>query len=167
MNQIVYVDDDGNIFTIAADGTVPRRLTGNDRAGSKGIVLGRVLQQDSVFYTWPTWSPDGEKLAVSQVVVEEDTPIVSLFIMDPSTGRLSKVYQNEPQSSPIIASNIPHYMYWSPDSSHLVFSGTLSPGSAQGNGSGPNTDKIYVINTESGSPPKELASGPLAFWSWN
>ena len=121
MNRIAYVGIDANIFTIAPDGTDSRRLTGNIQAGSEGVMLGRVLQQDSIFYTWPTWSPDGKKLAVSQVVSGVSVPTVSLFILDASGAGLDKVYENEPRSNPIIAQGIPHYMYWSPDSQRLAF----------------------------------------------
>ena len=127
MDRIVYAGTDGNIFTINPDGSDSRRLTGNVTAGSQGLFQARPLQQGSIFYTWPTWSPDGKKLAVSRVILEDGVPTVSLFTLDTSEGELTKVYDNEPRSSPIIAENAPHYMYWSPNSKNLAFiASTLS-----------------------------------------
>ncbi|MCZ6535617.1 MAG: hypothetical protein V3U95_01835 [Dehalococcoidia bacterium] len=121
MDRIAYVGTDDNIFTINPDGSDSRRLTGNITAGAQGIIQASLLQQGFIFYTWPTWSPDGKKLAVSQIILEGDVPAVSLFTLDTSEGELTKVYENEPQASPIIANNVPHYMYWSPNSESLAF----------------------------------------------
>jgi TolB protein len=121
VDRIAYVGTDNNIFTISPDGSGSRRLTGNITAGAQGIIQARPLQQVFIFYTWPTWSPDGKKLAVSQVILEGDVPTVSLFTLETSEGELTKVYENEPRASPIIANNVPHYMYWSPNSESLAF----------------------------------------------
>lgn len=154
VNRIVYVGADANVFTIAPDGADSRRLTGNTRAGSKGVMLGRVTQQDSIFYTWPTWSPNGKKLAVSQVVSGVGVPTVSLFILDASGKGLDKVYENDPQSNPIIAQGIPHYMYWSPDSQRLAFIASTPQGL---------TMFIHTLGEETAAIGRE---GPIYFkWS--
>ncbi|MEE8158229.1 MAG: hypothetical protein V3T78_02540, partial [Dehalococcoidia bacterium] len=91
MDRIAYVGTDDNIFTINPDGSDSRRLTGNITAGAQGIIQASLLQQGFIFYTWPTWSPDGKKLAVSQIILEGDVPAVSLFTLDTSEGELTKV----------------------------------------------------------------------------
>ncbi len=128
MDRIVYVGADGNIFTIAPDGSDSKRLTDNVQAGSRGVIHAQGLQPNSLFYTWPTWSPDGSRLAVSQVVILEELPAVSLFTLDPLTGQLDFVYENQGNTIPIIAQNVPHYMYWSPDSQKLAFIASAEEG---------------------------------------
>ncbi len=86
MDRIAYVGTDGNIFTINPDGSDSRRLTGNITAGAQGIIQASLLQEGFIFYTWPTWSPDGKKLAVSQIILEGDVPTVSLFTLGTSEG---------------------------------------------------------------------------------
>ena len=121
MNRIVYVGADGNIFTINPDGSDSKRLTGSVTARSMGSILAQPSGQSSVLHTWPTWSPDGGKIAVSRAVFEGEEPQVSLFIIDADTGALNTIYENEAGASPIIADSVPHYMYWSPDGTQLAF----------------------------------------------
>ncbi len=120
MNRIAYTGSDGNIFTINPDGTDSRRLTITDlRVGPGGHILGQGLDHQ-VFYTWPTWSPDGSSLAASRVVVAADFVSFALEVVDAVTGRATEVYENE-SDTVSIAQGTPHYMYWSPDSSRLAF----------------------------------------------
>ena len=121
MNRIVYVGADGNIFTINPDGSDSKRLTGSVTARSMGSILAQPSGQSSVLHTWPTWSPDGGKIAVSRAVFEGQEPQVSLFVIDADTGALNTIYENEAGASPIIADSVPHYMYWSPDGAKLAF----------------------------------------------
>ena len=121
VNRIVYVGSDENIFTINPDGSDSRRLTGSTTARSLGSILASPYAQSSVFHSWPTWSPDGSKIAVSRVVIEGEEPQISIFVIDAETGALNRIYVNEPGASPVIADAVPHYMYWSPDSERLAF----------------------------------------------
>jgi Tol biopolymer transport system component len=121
VNRIVYVGADENIFTINPDGSGSKRLTGSVTARSMGSILAQPQGQSSVLHTWPTWSPDGARIAVSRVVFEGEEPQVSLFVIDADTGALNTIYENEAGASPIIADSVPHYMYWSPDAEKLAF----------------------------------------------
>ena len=101
VDRIVYVGTSGDLFTIKADGTDTQQLTGNTQVGSDparpmepadppesgarqipAAFLGQTLNF-SQFYAWPTWSPDGTKLAVSrvQVLIEREVT-VSIQIID-------------------------------------------------------------------------------------
>ena len=127
MDRIAYVGVDGNIFTINPDGSDSHRLTGSTSAGTRGGIQARPLAQNSIFHAWPTWSPDGSKLAVSRVVLAEDGNLsVSLFRLGASEGDLTKIYENEQDASPVIAETVPHYMYWSPDGESLAFIASTS-----------------------------------------
>ena len=121
MDRIVYVGADGNIFTINPDGSDSKRLTGSETARSMGSILAQPADRNSVLHTWPTWSPDGSKIAFSRAVLEGAEPQVSLLSIDPETRALNRIYQNEPGASTVIAESVPHYMYWSPDSRNLAF----------------------------------------------
>ncbi len=123
VNRIAYVTDDGNIATINPDGSDPRRLTHSE---TQVEGAGHVLAQASgnqTFYTWPTWSPDGSRLAASRVNSRRDSTQLSLEIIDASSGVSKQVYENEP-GTVLVAQGAPHYIYWSPDSSHLAFLAT-------------------------------------------
>ncbi|MCA9916433.1 MAG: PD40 domain-containing protein [Anaerolineales bacterium] len=95
INRIVYVNDDGQLMTVAPTGDDPRQLTD-----------GRLRFQ------FPAWSPDGRSLAVigvsrgsAAVFVLEDLPEAAA-LPDP-------LYEDGDQG--------PFYLYWSPDSRQVSF----------------------------------------------
>ena len=154
VNRIAYVGADGNIFTIRPDGTDSRRLTNTDlRVGPAGHVLAQVTASE-VVYAWPTWSPAGEKLAASRITVDGNSASFSLEVVDASTGRTTRIYDNEPGTSPV-AQGSPHYIYWSPDGRHLTFIAST-----------PTELALFISTPGEGTAPTRLAGqGPLYF-SW-
>ena len=120
VDRITYVDSQGDLFTISPDGTDLRRLIGEVVAGQDagGGVLARSLQLTNL-YAWPTWSPDGTKIAVSRVQVVNNQTEITIQVIDPADGRVVTVYTNE--AAGLVASGAPHYLYWSPDSRFLGF----------------------------------------------
>ena len=72
MNRIAYVSPNGDLFTVDPDGGGLSQLTGGVQAGSssEGSVQAQPLRMNE-YYTWPTWSADGTKLAASRVIVAE------------------------------------------------------------------------------------------------
>ena len=55
---------------------------------------------------------------------------------------------------------------WSPDSSQIVFSGTISTPDPRRNGATPEEDKVYVLDLREGAAPREIATSRFAVWSW-
>mgnify|MGYP000751827574 CR=1 FL=1 len=81
VDRIAYVSPNGNLFTVNPDGGDLAQLTGGlqvDDAmpslGTQGSVQAQPTRVNE-YYTWPTWSADGTKLAASRVV---NSPSVSL-----------------------------------------------------------------------------------------
>ena len=155
VDRIAYIGSDDNLYTINKDGSDPRRLTGERRLSTGGVLHARELQSQ-VFYTWPTWSPDGTKIAASQVIAEEDSVVVSLQTIDVDTGGLTRIYDNEPDASPLIAQGVPHYIYWSPDGSRLTFIASTAEGLT-----------LFASDPQEKDPPVPVkAKGPIYFnWS--
>jgi TolB protein len=127
VDRIVYVSSEGNLFTIQADGSNAQQLTGDIRVRSTGGFLAQSLNFSSL-YTWPTWSPDGSKLAASRLRVSADQAEVSIQVIDTATGRTRTVYRNDPSMFALVAQTAPHYLYWSPDSRSLAFIATAPQG---------------------------------------
>ena len=95
VNRITFVSPEGDLFTIEPDGSNPRRLTGNIqvRARSTGPFMPQTVDFDN-FFAWPTWSPDGSKLAASRVRVADNEAEISIQVFDAVTGRSQTVYDN-------------------------------------------------------------------------
>ena len=175
VDRIVYVGTGGDLFTIKADGTDPQQLTGNNqlRAGPPKIphpaeppepqepgarqistaFLGQTLNF-SQFYAWPTWAPDGAKLAVSRVqVLSEREATVSIQVIDAITGRADTVYTNEVPA--LIADGVPHYLYWAPDGRSLGFIASTPRGLT-----------LFVASVFSNEAPLTVETGAPLYFSW-
>lgn len=120
VDLIAYTGADGGLFTIKPDGTGSRRMAGGGVQGSVGRIRSQGLAPNALF-TWPTWSHDGQKLAMSRMVPNNGDVTTSIHVVDVATQDSTLVYENEPGSSPLIAADAPHYLYWSPDGSLLSF----------------------------------------------
>ena len=114
VNRIAYVSNDGDIYTIRPDGSDRKQLTDEGTLDS--------TDEDATFYSWPTWSPDGQRLVVSRVMIDAFAIAeTGVYVIDVGTGEATQLYENPPNVFPFIASRVPHYMYWSPDSGQLAF----------------------------------------------
>ena len=155
VDRITYVDSQGELFTISPDGTDVRRLIGEAVVGQNvaGGVLARYLQPTNL-YAWPTWSPDGTKIAVSQVSVVNDQTEMSIQVIDMMDGRVATVYRNEGPS--LVASGAPHYLYWSPDSRFLGF---LAGGGREGL-------TLLVQDTQSVTAAVEVETNAPLYFHW-
>ncbi len=126
VDRIAFVSPDGVLFTIKPDGSDLQGLAGEvRRVGTAGSVLAQTLDVTN-YYAWPTWSPDGSKIAASRVRATDSDIDLSLVVIDVETARARTVYTNELVAP--IAPGAPHYLYWSPDNRHLAFLATVPAG---------------------------------------
>ena len=88
LNQIAYINSTGDLLTITPDGTEIRALPSGVQAsgGSAGGVMAQAVNLDR-FFTWPTWAPDGSKIAVSRVRTVNGRSKISLEVIDTSSAQ--------------------------------------------------------------------------------
>lgn len=154
VDRIVYVSSTGDVFSVDPDGENLVNLTGGARVngGAQGRVMAQPLDLDT-FYYWPTWSPDGTKLAVSRVEAGVGGAAVTVEVLDPSIGGSRTVYQNEVAS--LVAQGAPHYLYWSPDSKYLAFLASTPQGFL-----------LLAVDTQSQEPPMVVETGAPLYFHW-
>ena len=148
VNRIAFTDNSGDLFLVSPDSTGEERVTGNVRAGLLSQALDR---GDS--YSWPTWSQDGSRIAVSRVSLGGDSPGLSVQLVDVSTGRMASAYENELQAP--VVDGTPHYLYWAPDSRNLSF---LAPT--------PEGLTLFVKDVDADEEPGAVAVGAPLYYHW-
>ena len=171
VDRIVYVGTEGDLFTVRADGTDLQQLTGNNQVrGEPGQSQAAEASQIPValpgqtlsfnqFYAWPTWSPDGTKLAASRVQLQSQREAtVSIQIIDAITGRANTFYTNEVPA--LIADGVPHYLYWAPNSRALGFIASTQRGLS-----------LFVSQVSSSASPVQeglvaVETGAPLYFSW-
>lgn len=154
VDRIVYVGAAGDLFAIDPDGGSLVNLTGGAQVqgGPQGRAMAQPLDLNN-FYYWPTWSPDGTKLAASRVESSGLGPVVSVEVLDAASGGARTVYRNEVPS--LIAQDAPHYLYWSPDSRYLTFLAST-----------PQAFALLAVDTENGGQPAVVEIGAPLYFHW-
>ena len=154
VNRITYVSPDANLFTIKPDGSDIKKLTGGLQARSLGGRMAQRLDFRNT-YAWPTWSPDGGKLAASRVQIGGERAEVSVEVIDTATGRARTIFRNDPSVASLVAQTAPHYLYWAPDGHSLAFVAPTPQGLT-----------LFVSNTEDASDPTVVQIGSPIYFHW-
>ena len=162
----LWSPDDQEIATAdSTSATLPSyqrlRVVQADGSGERSVV-------DESFLAF-FWSPDGEWLLYVTIAPSERALVWK--VVPAAGGEPRELVEFGPSSEQFtMISFFDQYAYsnslWAPDSSRFVFTGTLSHGAGQTNGVAPSTDKVYAVDVATGTAT-ELASGRIAFWSWN
>ena len=160
VDRITYVDSAGDVFTINGDGTARHRLTGGGGAradsGPTGSFMAQSLGAGENFHAWPTWSPNGEQLAVSRVRVARGRDAeITIQVMDAASGVSHTVYGGEDMTG-LVADGSPHYLYWSPDNRTLSFLASTRGGLG-----------LFVLDTQAGGQAIMLEQGAPLYYSWS
>ncbi len=141
VNRIAIVTDDGTVSSLRPDGSDQRPIS--EGAG---------------YFTWPTWSPDGRRVAYSGVVENaRGDPVTTLFLRDMTTEKSRAVRESAPGFTGLLADGVVHYPLWSPDGRELAFiAATRERGLT-----------LYLDDvTDSYGPVSILDRGPL-WMSWS
>ena len=158
VDRIAYINPYGDLFTVNPDGSEERRLTGGSQVQARPDQPAGFYQvQDLDFnnaYAWPTWSPDGSRLAVSRVQIAGNRSLqVSVQVLDSTTGRSRMVYENDVPA--LVADGAPHYLYWSPDGEYLSFLATTRQGLT-----------LFAVNPATTEGAVALERGAPLYYSW-
>lgn len=134
MSQIAYVNAKGQLELIAADGSSEKTI------GDKNHV-----------YQFPAWSPDGKSIAaIGRKVRGASQGEGTVYIHDTEHGDIitRDLYSSN--------SEIPFYLYWSPDSRYISFLTTH-----------PKAGMALYYLSANGGDSRLLHVGQPFFWVWH
>ena len=148
VNRIAYIDNSGDLWLVNPDGTGDERLTGDVRAG----LLAQALERGDS-YSWPTWNPDGAKLAASRVSISGQDAGLSVQLFDLDTGGMISAFENDVPAP--VADGAAHYIYWSPDGRYLTVLAPTREGLA-----------LFVRDYQGSDDASALAVGAPLYYHW-
>ena len=139
LGLIVYVGNDGNIYTIDPAEKQPKAITQdanlNPAAGQAGQI-----------YRYPTWAPDGKHLAFVRLSSGGSGPEASLFS--------AMLEGKKPVNNFTSQKFFPFYLSWSPNSQIIAFLGNDVSG---------GLDQYLVA--PSGGKSKLIKNGEPYYWT--
>lgn len=131
LNRITYIDLDGRLCTVNPDGTDQRCLSGMEAT-----------------YQFPTWSPDGKRIAA----IGRDGGGGGVFLFRERGGLFTNTERQEVYYGQV---QTPLYLYWAPDSSRLAFLVGY-----------PQSIALYLSPERNDQESQLLETGQPFFWSW-
>ncbi len=135
--RIVFVGPRFDVWTVQDDGSEPTHVIGGRASGpsrgsgGSGADVSHRQQAQNVGYTWPTWSPDGNSVALSRIPGREDA-VASLVLLDSDNPDEQQLHTTQAGSVGLVAAGAPHYALWAPDSRLLSFVAPRAPGRGLG-----------------------------------
>jgi hypothetical protein len=139
-DRIAFVGVDGDLYTIAPDGRHQQQLSNG--GGPEGT-------PDRSVHLWPTWSPDGRRIAAIRADLRDGQPIgTSLKVVSSSGGESRRLYGSHAVE--------PFFAGWAPNGRTIAFlsqeGGAIS---------------LRVVSPEGVGPIAPLASGGPVYFAWS
>jgi TolB protein len=128
--RIAIVDKDGLLSTVAADGT--------DR---------RTHATAGVAFQFPAWAPDGSHVAA----IGHDAIEAGVFVVDDGGANPGAA----PATAFSSASELPIYLYWSPNGDRITFITSEPDGLA-----------LQVVAADASAPATVIRRGQPLYWDW-
>jgi hypothetical protein len=153
-SPIAFVGTDDNIYYCQGDCATPKCLTCPAQGlevRAHGLVdaVFPVAEQGPAHYNWPTYSPDGTKLAyISTSRDESGRPVFGVHVFDFKTKLATRIFES-PGERPI-------YLFWLADSRKLSFLLAGSQGLS-----------LMLAEVREGAPIRFVAKGVPLYFDWN
>ena len=138
--RVVFVGPGWDVGTVQRDGSGPRTIVAPSEPGEEpgdpsapnepldgvpvAFVEGRAgvgAVRAALAYTWPTWSPDGRRVALSRIPGPDAGQIAALVVLDADGSNERFIHTTSDGLVNFVADGVPHYAYWSPDGRRLSF----------------------------------------------
>ena len=134
VNRVAIVNAQGQIETMAPTGDDRRVLT---------------LRSDDAAFQFPAWAPDGLRLAV----IGSDNVGGAIYVLE-DAARVGTLAEHRLYAS---VREVPFYLFWSPDSSHLAFLANYSR----------DLMGLNVVAGDGTGESRLLATGAPFYWDWS
>jgi Tol biopolymer transport system component len=138
--RLAYVGLDDHIYTVPLDGGEPRRI--GSVAGEAPLPAGQRLAH------WPTWSPDGSRLAFMRFEMSRVGDDRAGIYVASGDGAATRIFES--------TEDLPIYLSWAPDGASLALLTQQQ-----------SDLRLLALDPAGAIPPRELARGGPLYFAWS
>ena len=145
---------DTTLAFISEDSSLRLAAVSADGAGAPATRLS--MEREGLLFMWPTWSPDGETIAVSASSHRPENPRLELWRTPLDEDEPETLYANPADARQIVAPGLAHYVNWSPSGRVLAVVGNVGNGLA-----------ASLVAARPGVQPRRLMDGAPLYFAWS
>ena len=131
------------------------RISGEGAEWSEEIETLLDMKSEGMVFMWPSWSPDGERIAVSASSQRRDDPKLELWCISGGGGSPEPIFKNPRDGRQVIAAGLAHYVNWSPSGRALAVVGNVGSGLA-----------VNLVAASGQGRPQRLVDGAPLYFAW-
>ena len=113
------------------------------------------MKAEGMVFMWPSWSPNGEQIAVSASSQRRDDPKLELWRTSCADGETEPIFQNPRDGRQVIAAGLAHYVNWAPSGRALAVVANVGSGLA-----------VNLVAASGQGRPRRLVDGAPLYFAW-
>ncbi len=114
------------------------------------------MRSEGMVFMWPSWSPNGDQIAVSASSQRREDPKLELWRILPGAGSATVLFRNPRDGRQMIAAGLAHYVNWAPSGRAIAVVGNVGSGLAMS----------LAAASGRGQPPRRLVDGAPLYFDW-
>ena len=131
------------------------QVRGEGADWSADLVTRLDMKSEGMVFMWPSWSPNGDQIAVSASSQRREDPKLELWCAPRNEGPVQAIFKNPRDGRQVIAAGLAHYANWSPSGRALAVVGNVGSGLA-----------VNLVAASGQGRPQRLVDGAPLYFAW-
>ena len=131
------------------------RIEGSGGDWSADLVTRLDMKAEGMVFMWPSWSPSGDRIAVSASSQRREDPRLELWCGPYNEGPTEPIFTNPRDGRQVIAAGLAHYVNWAPSGRALAVVGNVGSGLA-----------VNLVAASGQGRARRLVDGAPLYFAW-
>jgi len=131
------------------------QIQGSGGDWSADLVTRLDMKAEGMVFMWPSWSPSGDRIAVSASSQRREDPRLELWCGPYHEGPTAPIFTNPRDGRQVIAAGLAHYVNWAPSGRALAVVGNVGSGLA-----------VNLVAASGQGRARRLVDGAPLYFAW-